>query len=101
MSHTSSSGWFLMLIISLLFTMTLGVGMVWVSIDRSDLAFHISQSQRDLASRIALHHKLEIERDRLLALGDLRHKAERMGMTAAQPWQIRRLPSPETSLETR
>jgi len=90
----SSSGWFLLLIISVLFSLVTGLVMVWMSIERADTAFNIGQLQRELDQRSALHDKLEIERDRLLAPGDLRRKAERFGMHEAGPGQIRRLPMP-------
>ena len=91
----SSGGWFLLLIISVLFSLVTGLAMIWMSIDRADIAFNIGQLQRELNQRTALRDKLEIERDRFLAPGDLRRHAEKFGMHEAGPGQVRHLPTPQ------
>ena len=80
MSQTSSSGWLLLLVLSLLFSLVMGLALVWLS--------------GQLEERIVLKAKLEIERDRLLSPHILGRKAEELGMREARPGQIRKLPDP-------
>ncbi len=90
------SGWLLLLILSILSSLVIGLCLIWMSIDRADTAFRISQLQNDLSQRVALNNKLEVERDRLLAPEDLRHKAAELGLHIAGPGQVRhaKLPKP-------
>lgn len=94
MSQASSSGWLLLLVLSLLFSLVMGLALVWLSIERTDMAFTIRQLRGQLEERIVLKAKLEIERDRLLSPHILRRKAEELGMREARPGQIRKLPDP-------
>lgn len=94
MSQTSSSGWLLLLVLSLLFSLVMGLALVWLSIERTDMAFTIRQLRGQLEERIVLKAKLEIERDRLLSPHILGRKADELGMREARPGQIRKLPDP-------
>ena len=89
------SGWLLLLILSILSSLVIGLCLIWMSIDRADTAFRISQLQNELSQRVALNNKLEVERDRLLAPEDLRHKAAELGLHIAGPGQVRHAKLPE------
>jgi hypothetical protein len=93
-SHTTTLGsgsWFLMLIVSILFSLMMGIALTWMSIDRNDTAYHIQKIQRQSESARAHIAKLEVERDSLLSPYILGKTAERLGMSMADPGQIRRL----------
>ncbi len=93
-SHTAtlgSGGWFLMLIVSILFSLIMGVALTWLSIDRSDTAYTIQKMQRQTDSARAHVAKLEVERDSLLSPYVLGKTAEQLGMSMADPGQIRRI----------
>lgn len=97
MNRASSSGWLLALIISLLFSLVIGLFLVWLSIERTDTAYSIRQLRGEVERRISLKNKLEVERDKLLAPYELGRKAAAFGMHEARPGQIRKLkiPRPE------
>ncbi len=98
-STLGSGGWVLLLICSLLFSLVLGMAVVWMSIDRNDTAYAIHKMQaqvRDARSHIT---KLEVERDSLLSPYVLNKKAEQLGMGMADPGQVRRM-APGTSSRT-
>ena len=62
-SHTAtlgSGGWFLMLIVSILFSLIMGVALTWLCIDRSDTAYSIQKMQRQTESARAHVAKLEV-----------------------------------------
>lgn len=94
MSQMSSSGWLLAFIISLLLSLLMGLALVWLSIERTDKAYSIRQLRNEVEQRAVLKTKLEVERDRLLAPHVLRRKAIQLGMSEANPGQIRRMPDP-------
>lgn len=95
MRYISQSSWLLFLVISLLVSLVTGLVLIWLSIERTDMAFTIKQMHGQLEERIALRAKLEVERDRLLAPYILRPKAVKLGMHEAQPGQIRKLIDPK------
>lgn len=86
-----SGGWLLSLILSLLFSMIMGLALIWMSIDRNDRAYSIRQLQQEVSAAAAHVAKLEVERDSLLSPYELQRKAEQLGMGMADPGQIRRL----------
>ena len=94
MSSMSPSGWMLALVLSLLFSVLIGLALIWFSIERTDKAYSIRQLQSGLVERTILKSKLEVERERLLAPHLLRQKAAALGMTEARFGQIRRMPEP-------
>ncbi len=94
MSRTSSSGWLLALVLSLLFSLVIGLSLVWLSIERTDTAYSIRQIRSETERKIALRNKLEVERDKLLAPYELGRKAAAFGMKEARPGQIRKLARP-------
>ena len=88
------NGWMLAFVLSLLFSLVIGLLLIWLSIERTDKAYAIRQLQSGLAERTMLKSKLEVERDRLLAPHILRQKAAELGMSEAKSGQIRRMPAP-------
>lgn len=93
-STLGSGGWLLTLILSLLFSMVLGLALVWLSIDRNDTAYSIHKMQGQAEEARAHVNKLEVERDSLLSPYVLGRKAEQLGMGMADPGQVRRLEQP-------
>ena len=86
-----SGGWFLMLLLSILFSLINGMALTWLSIDRSDTAYLIERIQKQTDAARAHVAKLEVERDSLLSPYILGKTAERLGMSMADPGQIRRI----------
>ncbi|WP_298067720.1 hypothetical protein [uncultured Mailhella sp.] len=86
-----SGGWFLMLILSVMFSIMLGMALTWLSIDGNDTAYSIQRILRQKDAALAHIAKLEVERDSLLSPYALGKTAEEMGMSMADPGQIRRL----------
>ncbi len=93
---TSGSGWLLMLILSILTSLVLGLTLVWMSIESTDMVYSIGQLHSNVAERNALKAKLEVERDSLLSPYELGRAALALGMRDALPGQIRRLEDPKT-----
>ncbi|KAA0204606.1 hypothetical protein K9U34_05180 [Lawsonia intracellularis] len=75
----------------MLLSIGMGLGLVWISIEHTDLAYTIKQLQNELNSRVVFKSKLEVERERLLAPFELKQRAESVGMHEADSKQIRRL----------
>lgn len=91
MTSMSQSSWLFALILSVLFSLLLGLVLVWLSIERTDKAYAIRQLRGSVEEHRVLRSKLEIERDRLLAPQILREKAAKLGMGEAKAGQIRRM----------
>ncbi len=70
----------------------LGVAVVWVNIERMDLAYRLEQIEARQADTMDLRAKLQLERDNLASPYRLRKKAEELGMRPAQPGQLRQAP---------
>ena len=87
--HTGA--WLLVLIISVLFSFSAGIFLIWMSIDRTDLAYNIHRVQKDLGNGQGHIVKLEVERDSLLSPYELDKKARELGLSIADPGQVRRL----------
>lgn len=83
--------WLVALVVSLLINFGLGLTMVWVNTQRTNLAYRLQKAQHEYSAAAAYTAKLEIERDRLLSPYYLERKARELGMRNAQPGQIRRL----------
>ena len=62
-----AGGWMLGLVLSLLFSMVLGVALIWLSIDRNDTAYSIRKLQQRVEETRSHVNKLEVERDSLLS----------------------------------
>lgn len=83
--------WLVFLIISLLFSFSVGLFLIWMSIDRNSLAYNIHQLQQELSSGRGHIVKLEVERDSYLSPYILDKKAQEIGLSIANPGQVRRL----------
>ena len=91
-TNTLGSGdWMLSLVLSLMLSMVLGLSLVWLSIDRNDIAYSIHKMQIQIDENRSHVGKLEVERDSLLSPYVLGRKAEQLGMGMAHPGQVRRL----------
>lgn len=91
MRKESSTGWFLGLVLSILLSMVLGLVLVWISIERTDIAYGLRKLKGSVDDAQAHRAKLEVERDHLLSPAELRKIAQRLNMREAKPGQIRRL----------
>ena len=85
------SVWLLLLMISLLFSFSTGLFLIWMSIDRTELAYNILKTQNELDSGKGHIVKLEVEKDSLLSPYELDKKAQELGLRIADPGQVRRL----------
>ena len=83
--------WYFLLSVNILLAIVLSLTLVWVSIERMDTNYFINLERANLREKQSLHGKLEVERERLLSPYELRVNAERLGMKAPEPGQIRRM----------
>ena len=91
-TNTLGSGdWMFSLVLSLMLSMVLGLSLVWLSIDRNDTAYFIHKTQIQIEENRSHVGKLEVERDSLLSPYVLGKKAQQLGMSMADPGQIRRV----------
>ncbi|SHN59311.1 hypothetical protein [Desulfovibrio litoralis] len=79
------------LILSVAFSLVLGLSLVWFNIERMDMAYDLKKLQGEVDKRISLTAKLEIERDRLTAPNILFSKAGEFKMYPAKLNQIRHI----------
>lgn len=70
-------------------TIILGLGLVWVNIERVDLAYELKTLDRELQEKQEQNSKLQVERHYLLAPATLRDKAEKAGLRPPRRDQIR------------
>jgi cell division protein FtsL len=92
-STLGTGGWFLILIVAILFSFPLSVYSMWIRFDTQEVAYDIQRLQRE-ADEAKMHiSKLETEKDSLLSPYSLGKTAEKLGMSMADPGQIRRLQS--------
>lgn len=87
MSNTGSG----YLSVGLMFVVTiiLGLGLVWVNIERVDLAYELKTLDRELQEKQEQNSKLQVERHYLLAPATLRDRAEKAGLRPPRRDQIR------------
>ncbi|WP_092116983.1 hypothetical protein [Desulfonatronum thiosulfatophilum] len=71
--------------------LVLGLLLVWINIERVDLAYELKQLQTELEQKTNLQAKLEVERMNLLSSSRLRSLAEESELRQARPGQIRTL----------
>ncbi len=84
-------GWILGMALSLISAMVLGLTLVWVNIERVDMAYGLKKLQVELDGKQSHASKLATERDKLLSPYRLRELAEGLEMRPAMPGQIRRI----------
>ncbi len=89
--ESNMSGWILGTILTAVTSLVLGLTLVWLNIERMDIAYGLQKLQVELDRDSAHAAKLEVERDNLLSPYRLRQKAQELGMRPAVPGQIRRL----------
>lgn len=83
--------WLLTLMISLLFSFSAGLFLIWMSIERTELAYNTYKIQNEISSGQGHVVKLEVEKDSLLSPYELDKKAHELGLRIADPGQVRRL----------
>lgn len=79
------------LVISCAVNVALGLGLVLVSIERTELGYSMRKLEGMVKVRADHANELEVERGRLLSPYALERKAAEFGMRAARPGQIRRM----------
>jgi len=80
------------LVVMFLVTIMLGLSLVWVNIERVDLAYELRKLEREYAEKEDQNSKLMVERHYLLAPATLRERAEKVGLHPPNRNQIRTLP---------
>lgn len=73
-----------------LMTLLLGLSVVWMNIERVELAYGLKRLQTKYNAAEALSSKLRLERDNLRSPYRLRKLAEKYGLHPAKPGQIRK-----------
>ncbi len=86
-----AGGWFLAILLSLLFTGVLGHFAIYINMEHNNTLYEIRNIQRELDTKNSLLAKLEVEYSRLLSPYSLEKKAQELGMGIAKTGQIRRL----------
>lgn len=86
-----SGGWFLFLLMALMFSIMMGMAVTWITIGSNNTAASIQILQKRVDDARVHVTKLEVERDSLLSPYILGKTAERLGMSMADPGQIRRI----------
>jgi cell division protein FtsL len=76
---------------SLVLLLAFGLGLVWLNIERVDLAYELNRMQRKIDEVETLAAKLEVERNTLITPARLREVARDYGLGPARPGQIRRV----------
>lgn len=79
------------LVVSCVINVVLGLALVLVSIDKTELGYEVRKLEGQVKAREDHMTELEVERGRLLSPYVLEKKAAELGMGAAKPGQIRRM----------
>jgi uncharacterized membrane protein YccC len=85
------TNWVLPMILSVGTALALGLALVWINIERTNLGYTVRRLTGQEESRFAHAMQLEVERDRLLSPYVLHQKAAELGMQPAKPGQNRRM----------
>ena len=88
---TGGRGEFTSLLLLLSLLLVLGLFLVWLNIERWDLAYRMERLERELQDKSALVAKLEVEKGNLLSPQRIRELAQTFGLAQARPGQIRHL----------
>ena len=72
---TLSKEWAISMAFSLALLLAFGLGLVWVNIERVDLAYELNKIQRQIDEMETLSAKLEVERNTLVTPARLRELA--------------------------
>lgn len=88
---SAQDGGYLGIGVMFVLTIMLGLALVWVNIERVDLAYELKTLERELQDKQEQHSKLQVERHYLLAPATLRARAEAAGLRPPRRDQIRTL----------
>lgn len=86
-----SREWAISMAFSIALLLIFGLGLVWLNIERVDLAYELNKIQRQIDDVETLTAKLEVERNTLITPSRLREMATQYGLGPARPGQIRRV----------
>lgn len=81
--------WVFSIVGSLALLLFLGLSLVWLNIERVEMAYEFTRLQKSISAQEALIDKLEVERNTLLSPARLRLASEALGLGPAGPGQIR------------
>lgn len=70
-------------------TIVLGLALVWINIERVDLAYELKKLEHELQASRDQNSKLQVERQYLLSPAALREKADKAGLQKPRRDQIR------------
>lgn len=79
------------LVLSCALNVAMGLGLVLVSIERTELGYAARKLEGTVKAKSDYSNELEVERGRLLSPYVLEQKAAELNMRAAKPGQIRRM----------
>jgi len=88
---TLSREWAISVAFSIVLLLVFGLGLVWLNIERVDLAYELNKMQRQIDDVETLSAKLEVERNTLITPSRLREVAQEYNLGPARPGQIRRV----------
>ena len=88
---TLSKEWAISMAFSIALLLVFGLGLVWLNIERVDMAYELNKIQRQIDDVETLTAKLEVERNTLITPSRLREMAKDCGLGPAKPGQIRRV----------
>ncbi|THB66776.1 MAG: hypothetical protein D6E12_09825 [Desulfovibrio sp.] len=94
MSKASTSWKAAVLLLSMV-TLMLGLTVVWLGIERTDMLYGMKRMQGELEERRTLVGKLQVERENLVSHYRLRQEAANRGLGPAEQGQTRRVAVPE------
>lgn len=86
-----TKGWTLLLSAACMATLLLGLAVVWVSIERTNLVYGLRKMEHKMTELESHTSKLLVERDNLVSPYRLRQLAAEYGLAPAATGQIRRL----------
>ena len=86
-----STEWAVSMAFSIVLLLVFGLGLVWLNIERVDMAYEINRTQRKIEEAEALVAKLDVERNTLITPARLRELARQSNLGPARPGQIRRV----------
>ena len=90
MSNTDKTLLWMVLCLSCM-ALSLGLGAVWLNIERTDMAYDLRKMEKSLGQKEDLAAKLTVERNNLVSPYELKKLAGRLGLGVAAPGQIRRI----------
>jgi cell division protein FtsL len=86
-----SKEWAISMAFSIALLLIFGLGLVWLNIERVDLAYELNKMQRQIDEVETLTAKLEVERNTLMTPPRLREMSRQYNLGPARAGQIRRV----------